>query len=499
MAMNGVSGHDTMNMKVGLLNRDKKYLTAESFGCKINASGTSLKKKQVWTIEQDKRADVVYIRSHLGRYLSGDKNGNVKGESEEPGEDEQFIIEYAQDGSGCWAFKNAKHGYYFGGSEDQLRCYEKSPTDKEWWTVHLAIHPQVNLMNVNRNRYARLNAEAEEIHCDEVIPWGQDALITIEFRDNRYAVKTCDNRYLHREGRLVGELSADTLYTLEMKSGQHSGIAFKDSTGRYLTNVGSFATMKARNKTISKDELYLLQDSHPQVTLTGHNGRFVSIKQGVDLTANQDDVTDKESFQIEFDKKTKCCRFRTVDNKFWTIGNANGIQGAAKDTSPKVYFDLEWHSNGFVSLKASNNSYVTARMNGSLYAVSDTVTDKEKFMLTLVNRPILVLKGQYGFVGFKTPNSPKLDCARSVYDIITLSQNPDGTYCMKAPNGNYLAVTSDGSIAAENATPYKFILELREHSKFAIKAENGCYLKGEQNGIFSATGTEINANTLWEY
>ena len=80
--MNGFSsqnGHsETLAYKVGLVNHRGKYLTAETFGFKVNASGNSMRKKQLWLIEQDaSETDVVYIRSHLQRYVTTDKKGNV--------------------------------------------------------------------------------------------------------------------------------------------------------------------------------------------------------------------------------------------------------------------------------------------------------------------------------------------------------------------------------------------------------------------------------------
>ena len=63
--------------------------------------------------------------------------------SEERGDAEKFVIQYHVDGSGRWAICNQMTSYYLGGTDDKLSCYEKQPGPSEWWTVHLAVHPQV--------------------------------------------------------------------------------------------------------------------------------------------------------------------------------------------------------------------------------------------------------------------------------------------------------------------------------------------------------------------
>ena len=81
---------------VGLVNGQYKYLTAETFGFKINANGIAMKKKQQWTIEPyplddpaahacDDLSDQehVAIKSHMDCYLAVDSFGNVTCESRE--------------------------------------------------------------------------------------------------------------------------------------------------------------------------------------------------------------------------------------------------------------------------------------------------------------------------------------------------------------------------------------------------------------------------------
>lgn len=286
--MNGVGsgagvGGAAVKWSIGLVSSAGQYLTAETFGFKINASSNSMRKKQLWTLEHDQTEDdVVFLKSHLGRYLSCDKKGNVKCEDDSRGNDEKFVIVYCDRGTGRWAFKSKTHNLYFGGSGDHLKC-DTNLTEMEWWTVRLAVHPHVNLRNVNRKKYAHLDEETQEIHVERLIPWGPETLITIEFNEGKYAVKTCNNKYLTRTGELVNKPNADCLFNLEVKSGQYAGLALKDNNGRYVSASGRPAVMRSGNKpkgSVTKDELFTLEDSHAQVFITAHNGRMVSIKQG---------------------------------------------------------------------------------------------------------------------------------------------------------------------------------------------------------------------------
>ncbi|XP_077979827.1 fascin-like [Glandiceps talaboti] len=475
----------------GLINHSKRYLTQENFGFKINVQGKSMKSKQKWYVEQPDSDDVVYIRSHLDRYLSADEKGNVACEAEERGTDEKFMIEAGNDGR--WAIKSHTHGYYLSGTDDDIRCFSKTKGNPELWTVHVGIHPQVHLRYVKGMRYAKLSGE--ELRVTEDLPWGQDALITLGFHEGKYTFQTRDDKYLHREGKMVEDLSEDTRFVLELHSGK---VAFRDCEGCYLSPVGPNKTLKGRTKSTGKEEVFILEDSYPQGAFVAHNGKFVSSKQGQDLSANQDTIEDEETFQLEFNAKSGQWALRASIDKYWTLAHTAGIQVTTKKDVPESLFTLEYEGK-FVTIKASNGKYVTAKPSGHLFAISDSVTDKEKFKFQLINRPLLVLRGEHGFVGVKpAATTNKLECNCNKYGLIHVIYE-DGAYKFKGKEDKFWSVDNQGNLSMGGPDACEFTLEFHEQSKVSLRAPNGCLLKGEQSGIFRANGDCVEAGTLWEY
>lgn len=51
----------------------------------------------------------------------------------------------------------------------------------------------------------------------------------------------------------------------------------------------------------------------------------------MDVSANQDEVTDRETFQLEFDKDSKKWAIRTVDNTYWSVEGTSGVQAVARE------------------------------------------------------------------------------------------------------------------------------------------------------------------------
>ncbi|KAJ0058127.1 hypothetical protein NL108_007411 [Boleophthalmus pectinirostris] len=491
MPTNGIN--KALKLQFGLINYENRYLTAEAFGFKVNASANSMKKKQIWTLEQDELdGPVVFLRSHLGRYLGSDKDGKISCGAEKPEAECRFIIVPQSDGR--WALQSELYQRFFGGSADYLSCFAQVIGEQELWAVHLALHPQASLFSVARKRYAHLSGTDGEISVDSNIPWGVDSLVTLVYADGKYSLKTCDSRFLSNDGKLVKESSNSTSFTLELKSGK---LAFKDCEGKYLSPVGPTGTLRSgRCSKPGKDELFDLEESHPQVVFQAANKRYVSVKQGVSISANQDVETDMETFQMEIDKETKKAIFRTNGGSYWTLVTHGEIQSTATEVEVNTMFDIEWRGQR-VALKASNGKYVCTKKNGQLSAVSDSVGDDELFLMKLINRPILILRGENGFVCHHK-NSNTLDANRSIYDIFSLIFS-DGAYHIKSANGKYWNVSSNGLVCSDGEKSDDFFLEFVEHGRAAIKCSNGKYLRGDQGGTLMGDGTCVDTLSLWEY
>lgn len=92
----------------------------------------------------------------------------------------------------------------------------------------------MNLRSAGRKRFAHLSATQDEIHVDAPVPWGEDTLFTLEFRPmgddehgdhggksegGYYALHTCNNKYLARDGKLLDSCTRDCLYAAEFHAG----------------------------------------------------------------------------------------------------------------------------------------------------------------------------------------------------------------------------------------------------------------------------------------
>ncbi|CAC5411243.1 FSCN1 [Mytilus coruscus] len=483
----------------GLQNSAFYFLTSEDFGYELTILSTGLNRKQIWTLELN-HDETVYMKNRFERYLTTDKYGAVKCESEQLIDDGKFNIEFSPDGSGRWAFKSEKYGTYLGGIDQKVVCLSRKVSENELWYVPMARHPQIVLGNKRRKRYFGL--VGNKIICRDRIPWGQNSIFTLEYHMGKYLIKTSDNRYLHKDGNLTESKEPGTYFTWELRVNSEpklEGIAFRDDEGKYLAGVSMSATLRTDRKTITDEEIFLLDESHPQVVFGAPNENNVSIQSGFGLSAITEQESEKAIFQIEFDNATNKWYIITSEYKYWSVSKSNKIEATSASRNPDCLFRFEWFC-GTVALKAANGRYVGVQPNGQIIAKSDAIGAKEIFRIKLINRHTLVLKGDYGYVGKKSSSSkePVYSCNKSMYEVLELEHGDKGVYYIKGDNGKYWKLKNT-SISPTGIKPEPFILEFMGHCVLAILAPNTKYINGEKSGGFEATTKVIQKSCLWRF
>lgn len=489
----GKSG-ESLSWSFGLINSARKYLTAETFGSKIVCAASLMKKKQIFFLEQDEGSEHVFIRSHLDKYLTVDGDGKFTCDVAEKGDEQAMIIEPQPDGR--WAIKSKKYGWYTGGTGENLTAFTKEITEDRLWTVHLAMHPQINLYNVMRKAYVHLSPEGNCFNTDELIPWGEDATITVVFSGGTYGLQACNGSFLNEDGTLTPTETANSHFILEFKGGM---VSFKGhSNGKYLTALGGKGALKASKSSITRDEQFRMEDSFPQITLKGVSDKYVSLKQGIECACTAAKVTDEEIFQIEplgvESFSDHSCQFAIKGNTKKYFGLVENSVQAKFDNSqdPATHFTIEWMEDK-IAIKASNGKYVEQLNNKYLSAKADAVSDHTLYTWELTNRPRLVLRGEYGFMG--TLPSGLLECNKSEATVYDMSVK-EGK-CAISAGPKFLKVHSNGiSANGESAEPY--FLEIYDNSKLAVK-HDGKYFQSSQNGALTLTGTKLDKYTLFEY
>lgn len=526
------------------MNGKHRYLTAETFGFKINSNGQVMKKRQQWTIEpfpenlgpdgsissaasvssqcvggqqqqltqqqqpldpndpciltfssgpvgssltsiksssvgsnnsdQDtcgEEHENVAIKSHLNKYLAVDSFGNVTCDSDEKTENARFTITICSMSQGrskdehiFWAFRNVERGYYLGATEDGMICCDaKMPKSRaELWHLHLIPARGASffaLKSLGRKRFARITDDetgkfessefrnhqsqtdkVQQVQLDATISWGPETLFQFKYYDGgRYSLLTGDtNKYLTNEGKCITWKGSDEfslpptecLFTLEYHSGF---LAFRDSFSHYLAAAGRSSVLRSRSIGVSRDELFVFESAPIQVSFKAtFNNRWVSIKQTVDLSANQTEPPNKfETFQMTFHKQSQNWSIMTHECNFWTVSQNTSTISTCKpgdyEGLTRGQFKLVWsRSDETCSLKYVDSNrqerWVSARKSGQLF-LSNGSQAPVQFIMRFQNRRLLNLRpvDGNGFVGLKlNANCKQLEANKTAPDTIAI-------------------------------------------------------------------------------
>lgn len=149
---------------------------------------------------------------------------------------------------------------------------------------------------------------------------------------------------------------------------------------------------------------------------------FLFLNLGESLSAQQNDFNHKIIHQIEFDNESGGCFFRSANGKLWTIVTVKDVEASATEKNKTTLFDLEYSCDGKISIKKKyTDSFLTISISGKLMA--KTTDFSINFCLKIVNRPIILLRTEHGWIGPNT--SGELECNKAVGSIQHLEQIND--------------------------------------------------------------------------
>ena len=78
----------------------------------------------------------------------------------------------------------------------------------------------------------------------------------------------------------------------------------------------------------------------------------------MDVTANQEEIENTETFQLEAEAGSGRWYIRTMQDRYFTLQPGGGVQAADKVRTQQALFDLEWQEDGSVCIKGSNGNSV---------------------------------------------------------------------------------------------------------------------------------------------
>lgn len=135
------------------------------------------------------------------------------------------------------------------------------------------------------------------------------------------------------------------------------------------------------------------------------------------------------------------------------------------------------------------------KQNSFLEAKGAEADERSLFTYEIINRPRLILRSEYGFVG--TLPSGLLECNKSNAETYTMHITAGNAKISRPDTGMFWKVGTNG-ISATGSAAENYSIELYPDSKLAIKFE-GKYFQAHQNGSLVATGDRIDSSTLFEY
>lgn len=245
------------------------------------------------------------------------------------------------------------------------------------------------------------------------------------------------------------------------------------------------------------EEWFVLQHFPAWVSLKSKSRRFLSVIYDAEVCAASERLTQMSLFQYECDSESPILQLRSANGFYLAQRRHRAIIADGHPMESDTFFRVHWNC-GKITLQSPNGRFLSIASNGLLMSNVTIPGPNEELGIRFANRPFLVLRGRYGYVGSSSDHD-LLKCNMDQPDCIQLLPCHQGIYHFQAQGGSFWSITSFGTFRPWGKFALNFCIELQGSSLLTVLAPNGFYLRADRSGTLLADSEEITKECIWEF
>nr|XP_040147566.1 fascin-3 isoform X3 [Ictidomys tridecemlineatus] len=525
------------DLRVGLINWAGTYLTFEAYKNTVTTTAKSLGRKQIlrnpmveWprdlsiTISWESgRADsketpgqtwrgrwlvltwellvsneheaqaVIRLKSLQGLYLLCEADGTVSYGRPKNSHHGCFLLRFHRNGK--WTLQCIISGRYLESDGEDVFCNSQVLSAYHMWTPRPALHVHVTLYSPVYHSYARADHTVGRIWVDAAVPCLEECGFLLHFQDGCYHLETSTHHFLSHVDRLVAQTSPQTAFHMQVRPG--GLVALCDGEGGSLYPHGAHMLLGLGSNPMKGQEWFILQHFPTWVSLRSKARKFISVIYDAEVCAASEQLTPMSLFQFECDCENPILQLRSANGYYLAQRRHKSLMADGHPMESDTFFRVHWNC-GKIILQSSNGRFLTTAANGLLMASATIPGPNEELGIRFANRPFLVLRGRYGYVGSSSEHD-LIQCNMDEPDCIHLLPCRQGIYHFQAQGGSFWSITSFGSFRPWGKFALNFCIELHGSNLLTVLAPNGFYIRADRSGTLMADSEDVTKECIWEF
>ncbi|XP_055974364.1 fascin-3 [Sorex fumeus] len=483
-------------LKVGLISWSGSYLTYETCKNRVHATAKGLGRRQTWEIlvsnEHENQA-MVRLRSLQGLFLLCEADGSVCYGRPKTSHHGCFLLRFHRNSK--WTLQCIISGRYLESDGEMVFCHSRVLSAYHMWTPRPAVHVHVVLYNPFTNCYARADSSVGRIWVDTPIPCQEECGFLLHFQNGYYHLETSSHCFVSHIDRLVPHASAQTAFHMQVRPG--GLVALGDGEGGMLYPQGTHLLLSLGPAPCRREEWFLLQRCPTWITLRSKSRKFLSVIYDIEVYAASEHVSPLSLFQFECDRNAPNLQLRSANGYYVAQRHHRTVKANGHPMEAETFFRLHWNC-GKMILQSLSGRFLGIINSGMLVANATIPGPNEEFGFRFANRPFLILRGRYGYVGTSSDRD-LMQCNMDEPDCIQLLSCRQGIYHFQAQGGSFWSITSFGTFRPWGKFALNFCVELQGSNLLTVLAPNGFYMRSDRSGTLLADSKDITKECIWEF